>query len=144
MKRLQQICFFGSLLLGSVTFCDVARAQPITPYWGKPHQIRPDLYQRRNDGTILERNTGNIYDSRDNLLRPGGGANPAPRFRAPNSYGDSYSPTNSSYSPTRDGRLSAGCKQVLNHRHTEEELIAIYEAAPSKFSWWLSQFPECR
>lgn len=58
-------------------FPKVAQAQ-ITPYLGKPHQIRPDLYKKQNDGTILETKTGDIYDMKGNLLQRSNGRSTAP------------------------------------------------------------------
>jgi hypothetical protein len=88
MNRLQKFCLLGVFSLETMSFHEAAQAQ-ITPYLGKPHQIRPDLYRKQNDGTILETKTGDTYDMKGNLLKP------APRFRSPNS----------SPSPSRTYRL---------------------------------------
>jgi hypothetical protein len=77
MNRLQKFCLLGVFSLETMSFHEAAQAQ-ITPYLGKPHQIRPDLYRKQNDGTILETKTGDIYDMKGNLLKP------ATRFRSPN------------------------------------------------------------
>jgi VHL beta domain len=65
------------------SFPKTVQAQFITPYLGKPHQIRPDLYKKQNDGTILETKTGDRYDMKGNLLQRGNGGSNRDSF-APN------------------------------------------------------------
>jgi hypothetical protein len=84
MNRLQKLCLLGVFSLETMSFHEATQAQ-ITPYLGKPHQIRPDLYRKQNDGTILETKTGDIYDMKGNLLKP------ATQFRSPNASSSSTS-----------------------------------------------------
>jgi hypothetical protein len=69
VNQYQKFCFLGVFSLGAMSFHEVAQAQYfgssftpqfITPYHGKPEQIRPDLYGPN-------------------------GSDPAPRFRSSNS-----------------------------------------------------------
>jgi hypothetical protein len=59
-------------------FPKVAQAQFISPYVPRPEQIRPDLYKKQNNGTILETKTGDIYDRKGNLIQRGNGNSISP------------------------------------------------------------------
>jgi hypothetical protein len=81
MKKLKQSFSLAILFWGATNLSLVSLAQFISPYVPRPEQIRPDLYKKQNNGTILETKTGDIYDRKGNVLR-----------RAPNP-SDTYNPT---------------------------------------------------
>jgi hypothetical protein len=76
MNHHQRFCFLGVLFLGAMNFSNFASAQfaPDPFFYRKPHEIAPQKYRKQNDGTILERKTGKIYDRKGNLLRRGNGS----------------------------------------------------------------------
>jgi hypothetical protein len=89
MLRHKLYSYFSLLLVLPITSPQVAQAQYITPYLGKPHQIRPDLYKKQKDGTVYDTTTGNIYDTKGNLIR------------RRNDTSDTTTPSNSSQSSPR-------------------------------------------
>lgn len=75
MRKYKQIIPIGILVLGTMSFSDVVKAQfaPDPFFHRKPHQIAPQKYKKLNNGTILETRTGNLYDRNGNLLQRGNG-----------------------------------------------------------------------
>lgn len=95
MPNYRRIFSFGVLVSGTVSFTSIAQAQfaPDPFFYRKPHQIAPQKYQKQNNGTILERKTGNVYDRKGNLLQQGNNTSyPAP---SSTSQTPSRSPSNS-------------------------------------------------
>ncbi len=115
MLQSKLFSFSLALLALPITFPKVAQAQFITPYLGKPEQIRPDLYRKQNDGTVLERKTGDIYDRKGNLLRRGNG--------------ESYSTPDSAPTSTPSGTYRLDSKDLFTFTNQEDPKIATGQYA---------------